>query len=262
MAGVTKPGNAAPTTTDANTPTPIGVPAGYYAEDPNPNIGWASNTYRGPQNTTATKYPTAVTAKNPTGQYLDGDEYGPMALDPSKMMDLQKKMESLHLYSGDYTLGVWQQQDAAAYAKVLTNSNINGVNSSTMLGQMLANPQVDTTPTQRAPLTVHLSNPEDIKALANKTAKDLYGGMLPDSTVSAITDAIHQSESQYQQSAYDMATTGGQVTDSISPDTVAANKIKELHPNEVAATRFGDQFGAMLDTFKSNQSGYQAQAGL
>jgi hypothetical protein len=175
------------------------------------------------------------------------------------MIDLQRRMEAAGLYSGDYTLGVWGSQDVNAYEQLLATANYAGRKDAegALLNELIAAPKREKK-AARAPLTIRLSNPDDIKALAKKTALELYGGNIDDATTQAITDAIHSSETNFQTRAYNAAETGGAVTESADPSTIAEQKIREEKPNEVAAFNFGSSFRDVLSTMTNNASGYQS----
>jgi acyl-CoA synthetase (AMP-forming)/AMP-acid ligase II len=101
----------------------------------------------------------------------------------------------------------------------------------------------------RAPLTVELTNPDDLKSVAQKVAQTLYGGNLPEADLERFVNTFHGMESGAQSQAYGMAESGGTVVAPPNASVAAESQIRAEHPDQVAATAFGARMGDIISTF-------------
>lgn len=238
---VTRGTNGLPDTYSPNTPTrtvpnPFAQTLGSWGTLPrNPSISGLS------QPRTVTQYP----------QYADGDEWKPAGIfNPDQIRDLQQTMRDAGLYPNKsrITFGVWSPTDAAVYRNVLEGANGSYTDDKTYLKNLLNNPQATTT-VNRDPLTIHLTNETDIRSVAADSVAKLYGGgNLDDGTLQAIVDAVHGQESTSQTNAYNMAESGGTVTDPAHLQQTAEEVLKQRNPGQVEVTQFGAAMDNILKT--------------
>lgn len=86
---------------------------------------------------------------------------------------------------------------------------------------------------QRAPLTVTLTNPADIRKVGDTVAQNLLGRALSDQEANVIVAGFHAQESAAQKAAYGIGDGGGTSTAAPSPDTFAEQTLRAQHPVEV-----------------------------
>lgn len=249
-------------------PKPIGPDGGSLPSD---------YSYRPPTNWDATSEYINATQGIPTGhtdivqpispRYLDGAEYAISNLSPDDLINLQESMKLAGLLTDTYRKG--DPSDPAtidAYRRLLGHANITGADDKTTLTRLLTSPEMKPI-TPRTPLTVTLTNADDIRDVVQGVANGLYGGKLPDSTQEAIIAAVHAQEKATQEQAYAMAPEGGTLEfgrgvgpgGQISSDalkSMAEHQIEQTHPNDVAAKQFTDSFDAIMASATANQSGY------
>lgn len=168
-------------------------------------------------------------------------------------------------------LGSPDQVTTLAFAKLLATANMSGASWQNALGARLAAaayepPQDDR---QQLPaLTINLTNPEDIKATLQKSARTLLGGYMNDDQANAFVaqfqaqERAQQTQSYYQQ--YDVRGTdangrpigyvgpGGETIAPPDAGVAAENFAKTSDPNQYSATQIGmgvsDAMSRLRDT--------------
>ena len=180
-------------------------------------------------------------------RYFAGEENKPASWsDPARRAELQTKLNAAHLYGGsNFTQGIWNEVDVQAYSSALAAANRAGVDVDTWLDQAAKAPYVEDAD-KVTPLTMHLARPEDIRQVANDTAKEIYGGYLPQSAIDQMVDLFHQQQIQAQQAEYATREPGGSYPDEPDVGTFVEQQIKQKYPNEVAATKFGNTFDSLI----------------
>lgn len=234
---------------------PIGVPKGYTIRSrvPTPihHGGWGTRSMQVEQGP----------------RYFQGDEWrnAPAALED--VSDLQRALIQVgFLDSTGVVYGSWDDKTATAFAKVLASANQSGAMWQDALATRLA--LVDQQGGLKAgravaPLTIKLTNPDDLKKVANNVAKNLYGGNLPDDDLNRFVSAYQASEAQAQSSSYAQQYNasgtgygaGGTVTAPADPSVAAEKQIRGEHPLAVAQQGFIDAFDPLLKTFTQRMPG-------
>lgn len=256
--------DVAPTTSKISTPA-IGVP-GQLTTEIDITTGQPRTTYQGYHAQVPDTYyedysyvggqPLPVNfTRNVQPRYFDGDQWNPANLGVDELLNLQSALDAAGLYSGDYILGVWGPNDANAYERLLSAANASGEDDKTTLQRAVTNAK-QKKGRERAPLTIKLTNPDDIKSIANKVASDLYGGNLPTEDLDAIVAGFQGLESGAQTAAYDMAGgSGGTVTAPPDVSTFAESQIRQTRPVEVAQQGFVNALDDVLSTFTRRMPG-------
>lgn len=98
--------------------------------------------------------------------YQDGDQWAPASYsDPDRIRDLQTQLvESGLLKTSQVHFGIWDQNSAAAYAKVLAQANLQGAPAGTVMDQYVS-----------SALPAASVNPSDFKAMANQAGQQFLG---------------------------------------------------------------------------------------
>lgn len=167
---------------------------------------------------------------NPT-LYMDGDEWNPASQSPDVIAEIQRRMVGAGLLTGSYRIGVWDSSTRSAYRELLGYANALGIDDGTALDRYTATGMGQQDATPRAPLTVRLSHPDDIKAALRATFKDRLGqGNIDPAKLDAMVAAYQGNERSFQQQAYNAAESGGTVTEPPSADTFADIEAKKADP--------------------------------
>lgn len=205
-------------------------------------------------------------------QYFRGDEWTLAPDNPADVRALQIQLQQTGLLTsrGTTVLGQWDPQSATAFAKLLASANNAGAEWKDVLAARMAavaSGGLLGTQTSRAPLVVHLANPDDIRSTLQKTAQTLYGGNLPEQDVQAFIAAFQGQQAAASQAAYaagenpnigtmDIDPTtgkplggGGTVTNAPSTGAASEQFIRGQHPQEVAQQGFVNAMGDVLNTF-------------
>lgn len=197
--------------------------------------------------------------------YKKGDQF---ALLPTNGQDLATLQQALvqagYLNQGDVIYGSPDAKTLNAFEQLLATANLSGTSWQNALGARLAaSAQQPPATKQVPPLTVNLTNPEDIKAVANNVAKTLNGTYLNDQDLQAIVDSFHQQESAAQTQAYYQQynpTAGGYGPGGTTVNAPSqagleqdiSQKIRDTKPNEVAANDFTANLNTILSTLTQN----------
>lgn len=171
--------------------------------------------------------------------YFVGDEWAPQGWGPAQIADLQEAMVAAGLLSGDYNAGVWMDESANAFKKLLAHANRSGVGYEEALMQLASSNTKNLRGSGgggRAPFQARLSNPDDLKEVFKQSAYNLLGGQgfVDEGQLDTMVKAYQEHEVKAQRAAYG----GGTVVDPPSAQTFAKEQIEEIDPAGAEATRF------------------------
>lgn len=166
-------------------------------------------------------------------KYVQGDEYKPG--DFEKIKRLQGLMYAANMYGseGEFVVGVWGPDDIVAYKNVLAAANANFMSDEEWLNAAIANPSMRIKAKQsRAPLKVVLTDPDDLKAVMDSTARTVFGRNieLPEEFKNSLIGSFHEIQRQRQIQNYNIDEVGGEIVDSPNPSSYVEQRIKEQYP--------------------------------
>lgn len=202
-----------------------------------------------PGNFNGQTYPRAWTTPP---LYKPGDEYRLAPNSRDDIVQLQLAMVQAGLLSKTgFAPGSWDNATRGAYSELLGVANQSGSTWDVALGAMLQNAELfggigsaGGGGAMRAPLVKQLTNPDDLKAIANLVAGEVYGRGLSDEEKEAFVQTFQSLEGSVQEQAYGMAMTGGTIIGPPAADVAAEKFLKEREPAEAAATSFANQAAA------------------
>lgn len=202
--------------------------------------------------------------------YKKGDQ---VSLLPSNGADLSALQQALY-QAGYFTdaqyqrlvLGSPDQVTTAAFAKLLATANMSGVTWKDALASRLATSGQQAPATRQVPpLTISLTNPDDIKAVAQNAAQTLNGTYMNDAQLNSFIQAYQAQERAYQTQQYNQqydpaAGTYGPGGETTAPATGSgleqeiADQIRQAKPDEVAANAFTAHLNTLLSAATQNAS--------
>lgn len=181
-----------------------------------------------------------------------------MALAPDELAHVQDALARAGLLSGEYRSGWPDSKTKTAYKKLLEMSNRVGTPWQMTLQNLIAGEDGSGGGGGggrrggggggggRAPLTVQLSNPEDLKKVFSQVALATTGvGKIDDADADAMVAAFQQHERSFQQRAFNAI--GGEIVAAPSVQSFAADEIDELDEGGVAAKRYADNAQALIE---------------
>lgn len=209
----------------------------------------------------------------PGAGYVKGDE---VKLLPNNADDLRTLQLSL-IQAGYITdaqakmmvLGSPDQVTSSAFAKLLATANYTGTEWKSALSTRLATIAQDpssvvgsgSSKVSTPPLTISLTNPEDIKAVVQKTAQSLLGGYLPDDQVNSFVANYQAQERAYQTQQYNQQYNpgvgygpGGEAVAAPTQTGLAQqteDTLKATQPEQYGATQFGAQVSDALSKLRT-----------
>lgn len=215
----------------------IGVPNDYSVP-----IGKDDNKHQAPTPYGQHAPTTKIVDQGP--RYFEGDQWGPGSLPDEARDQLQRALIQAGLLDPkDYQPGVWDAASAAAYRDLLRESNGSGMGWKVNLQRRLdlaAQGLINIKGARkRAPLTVQLTSPTEIKARADDAAPELLGRKLTDSEVSPFVKAYNDQERLAQTAAYNAEPSGGTVTAPPQPKDYISQAIKDKYKTEVGGNQIG-----------------------
>lgn len=206
-----------------------------------------------------------------TPNYFDGDEYLPANWPASQIWSLQQYLAKVGLLTGTFTRNVFDPATMDAYKELLALSNAKGSNADQTLQEMLSSATDDddmngqwtvdengnviraagsSGPT-RAPLTIRTSDPASLRRAFRRAVIDTLGEGWTQEQINQMVGAYNQIETQKQQQAYNMAETGGTISDIPSPEDFIATEIEKRDPagvQEHEALGFVSDFAALASS--------------
>lgn len=185
-----------------------------------------------------------------TPLYRKGDEVAPASYGPERIAMLQQLLVNAGLIEKGkkYRIGVWDTTSKKAYQSVLEYANAAGVGWQEALELMRGEGDVVEGP-ERQPLTVQLSNPDDLKKIAKGVGVKVLGRRLNDDELAKFVAAYQAEERRAQQEAYDLAPTGGTVTAPADPSVMAEQQARKDNPVEAGVMdtiNVGNEFFQLL----------------
>lgn len=228
---------AGPPPSDATTtgPNAIGVPNDYLAPGgrgrvPSRGFGVPSTYQRAPVGP----------------RYFDGDDYAPATLRPEDRAVLQKAMLAAGVYdkNDEVGMGLWDEVSRKAYRRVLELANASGTTFSGALASWARTPPPEEATIQREPLRVKVTNPADLRLIAEGVSRRVIGRKADPATVARFVSAFQASQAQEQQNFYDDYETGGTTVETPSAEAFMAERIRKEYGAEAGAHDIADQMGA------------------
>lgn len=187
-----------------------------------------------------------------TGQQALGYMYG---LAPKDLSQLQQMLYLGGLYGSGYygktpqqlALGVADDDTYGAWKSLVQQSARSGIPIFQLLGQLAGsggaqrlNAGAGGGGSQRAPLAIRQTSPDDIKAVAEKVAQEVYGETATPAVVGRIVNAYHLAEASYQRAAYAASYAGGTVTEPPTLETFATDQLEQADPTAAGAHTVAD----------------------
>jgi hypothetical protein len=205
---------------------------------------------------------TPAAGPSPVEKYREGDQYLPQGASREEIARMQARLDQAGLFDAEakYRLGFWDQESADAYARLLKYSNRSGADADTTLRQVsqfgLPDDEVEAGTggrragvSGRARSAVSLTHPDDIRNVADRTARQMLGRKLTDDELNRMVGAFHAA--QYGSGS----ATGDVTTAPPSLETFAETQVEAADPAAAASHRYLEGFerltkalGPMVDT--------------
>lgn len=206
-----------------DTRRPLGVPSGYTLPSQPREVrvegrGWIGT--QGPVNPVL---------------YFEGDDLLPSTFPAEDIAALQRSLVQAGLLDDDFRLGVWDPVSVRAYRTLLEYANASGTTWNDALVRWQAATPFEDPGAGRAPLTTRVTNPADLRALLRELSPAIMGARLRPEEEERFIAAYQAQERGTQQSAYDIAPTGGTVTDVANPQVAAEAFIRQEQPVEAGS---------------------------
>lgn len=218
-------------------PNPIGVPEGYTVPGRRAPIPFGAGQF-GPS--TYQRPPIAP-------RYFDGDEWQPASLSAEDRARLQRAMVDAGVITKGtkFRLGIWDDASRGAYADLLAFANGAGLDAKAALAEYARMKTLydEEERAERQPLTVRLTNPDDLRGTFETVARRRIGRKLRPDESERFVKAYQAEEGAVQQRAYDLDETGGTVTDVANPQAFLAARLAREYGVEMGAVEIGDQLG-------------------
>lgn len=240
-------------------PRPLGVPEGYVAT---PIAQGPPATHLGQTEVRASIEP----------RYREGKQYEPSFLPPEDVARLQTALDTAGLYSpkSKYRLGLWEDTSIAAYVGLLEFANRSGMEAQQAMRHISkfglpagmtgtgalggGGAGSGTGGTERDPLTITLSSPDDLRAVADRTARKALGRKLSDNELSSFVSAYQQMQSSAQRQDYNLQETGGTVVAPPTVESFAEAKVQQLDPLAHEAKQQVNAFTKVADMISSHMT--------
>lgn len=192
-------------------------------------------------------------------------------MDPNVIFLYQQRLYNAGLLS-TFTPGTLDKATRAAFKDLLGTANQSASTWQSTLqniedaGGVAGKKKAE--PAKPPPLTISLSNPDDIKAAISSTAKTLYGGDLPDSEVASMVATFQDKERQSQTQAYNQQYSpegaaagngvygpGGETVAAPNLSAFVEQQIKAAHPDQVAKVEFSGTLNNALSSLAKTGGG-------
>lgn len=188
-------------------------------------------------------------------RYLEGDEWKLLAgRSPEDIYDIQARLVRTGVLSAkSFQPGIADTATRKAFVDILAEANQNGMRWGDWLdGRVELADATGFTPSTgrtRAPLSITLTNPDDIKADLGAQSTNLLGSQLDDPD--KIVQEVHAQETAYQTAAYNADETGATVT---KPPDLQASLIAK-HPDAYAVNRLGQNAQSFINLMRTTEPG-------
>lgn len=217
----------------------IGVPPGYTAGK-QPTVGYGDTLPENPQGQGIRK-----------PRYAEGDELRPANWTPDQIADLQRKMAEAGLLKSKFRLGYWDGASQQAYSALLAYANQGGRSATDTLNVLRTRPEQGDD-TDRPPLVVKTTSPDDLRGVFRDVSRKLLGRQLGDGEIESYIQAYNSIETQRQQQAYNMEPTGGTVQGIPAASAYVEERLRKERPIDVKSEEIGsraDEFFSLLGPF-------------
>lgn len=170
------------------------------------------------------------------------------------MIALQARLEALGL--SNYTPGIWDPNSQAVFKSLLATANANGMTWEEALAQIEASGGLkDATP--KAPLQIQLTNPDDIRAMIQSGAQQVFGKYLSEADVNKFIASYQQQQAAAQTEAYNMGNNAGTMTGPVSTQGGVNEMFRRQfvadHTNEAGAAIFSNELDKILSALRGRQ---------
>lgn len=219
--------------------------------------------------------------KQPLPRYYAGAENWPAKTDmtPDQISKLQDQLvqagQLIPSASNPFQRGVWDDQSAQALGKIMVSANNTGSDWPTALQHFMdSEPMIIDKKTgmarkrlpgeaasTQAPLSLRMSNPDDLADIANTAAMKRLGRTFTQDELNKFVTSFHGAETATQTADYNAQSAGGSATATATP-SVAADKFAEQVDPVAAQARNVLPLVSSIDQFlKSGGAMSNAQAG-
>jgi hypothetical protein len=187
-------------------------------------------------------------------KFREGDEFTIARMPSEQRAKYQKLMEQAGLLApGSYRLGDVDNVTLEAWAMVLGYANQNDwVSWDEALMHLIQGAEEGgfdpTGEGERPPLVTRLSNPDELKALADDVARNsVYGRELTEDEKARFVQSYQQMEADSQAQVYGMDETGGTFTGIASPEVAIESRLRAERPDEAFAHDWADRYESFLN---------------
>lgn len=193
--------------------------------------------------------------------YKKGDQFSLLPTNGQDLITLQQALvQAGYLDKNSVIYGSPDQKTVKAFEQLLTTANLSGSSwQSALSARLAAASQQAPQGTKTPPLTIALSNPEDIKKVANSTAKTLLGNELPEADLNNFVASYQAQERAAQTAAYYQQYSpgqgygpGGETTAAPSEEAAAADYVKSTNPAGYQAYGIGSQVMSALNSLRTS----------
>jgi len=186
-------------------------------------------------------------------RYFTGDDLLPATLSPEKIALLQRDLVNAGLIGPKtkFRLGVWDDASRSAFRNLLEYANASGLDQKQALqrygqAEQMGGAGSDGAGSTRQPLVTKVTNPDDLRAVADTVARAKLGRKLAPDEVDRFVKAFQGREAGAQ-AAYNADPTGGTVTDAPNPQAFLAQRIAKDYGVEAGAHDLAEQGNQFLD---------------
>jgi len=222
------------------TKSPVGVPSGFKTPTPHYDPGRAQ--FRTSRGGPGQYVPGSAMTKQPL--YSSGDEWKLLGgKSPEEIAQVQAALVRIGvLKEGGFQPGVMDKKTAAGFRDILGEANATGrqwravLTERTQMADATGYDPSAGSGSERAPLTIELTNPDDIKGKLDQDSPDLIGRGFSDAEKAAFVADYQGQETSAQTQAYNNAESGGTVTGPPSVEAALMKKAKGEFAPEYNAT--------------------------
>lgn len=188
------------------------------------------------------------------------------AQDPNDLATLQKRLHAAGLYGGidpeNIVLGVPDEITFKAYQSAVLRAaryydagqhkTVDDVldEAAGVYEEVQAASGRSGSGRTRAPLSVDLTSPEDLRAIAQRSATSLIGRALSDGELSRFVSSFHAAQGQAQSAAYNTGDAGGTAVAAPSPVAAAETFARQAAPTAAGGQDFLRTFTAFSNILR------------
>lgn len=188
-------------------------------------------------------------------RYYSGDEYRPASdMSVADRVNLQNQMDQAGLYTegADVIKGVWGVDDIAAYNKALASANAAGVTVEEWLqhaSELATTEGLD----KRDPLSIKLTNPDDIRAVIQTGSKSMHNTYLSEDEIQKFISGYQNEERRAQTANYAAENPNGPGGEVVQAPNLGGLQYQTeqaartgVHETEFKSNTFTDRLDEML----------------